>query len=127
MALYYTKGTICEMTEVQSGTSKSGFEWQRMTIVLEVPGYQGAVTKQAFNVSNQDIKEASLFSIGDKVEVSWAMYAREWNGKWYNSVDLARIKHQEVKVAPDPALPKTEVAVQEILTSSDEGKDDLPF
>lgn len=95
MALYQTKGTISEMTEVQSGTSQNGFQWQRMTIILDIPGFQGSIIKQAFQVTGDDVKDVLLYNIGDKVEVSWALYARNWNGKWYNNVDLVKIKHQE--------------------------------
>ena len=118
------------MSEVQSGTSKSGFQWQRMTIVLDIPGFQGSVTKQAFQVSNNDVNDVLLYSIGDRVEVSWAMYAREWNGKWYNNVDLVKIKHQEdnrpQQAAPAPAAaPKPQPKPESL--NPEENPDDLPF
>ena len=97
--LYTSRGTISEMSEVTTGQTKSGNPWQRMTLVLDIPGYQGSVTKQAFQVFNDDVKEVSLLNIGDKVGVSWSMYARQWNGRWYNNVDLAKIKHSDNVVA----------------------------
>ena len=128
MALYTTRGRISEMSEVQTGTSKNGYEWQRMTLLLDVPGYQGSVTKQCFQVSGDDVNEVSLFNVGDKVEVSWSLYARNWNGKWYNNVDLVKIKHQEQsqpqQVTP-AAAPKPQPK-QESLNPA-ENPDDLPF
>lgn len=127
MALYYSKGTISEMTEVQSGTSKNGYDWQRMSIVLDIPGFQGSVTKQCFQVTGDDVNDVLLYNIGDKVEVSWSLYAREWNGKWYNNVELVKISHQEQKQdapAKDaPATPKT----QQIQFDQDNPEGDLPF
>ena len=95
------------MSEVQSGTSQNGFQWQRMTIVLDIPGFQGSIIKQAFQVTGDDVNDVLLYNIGDKVEVSWSLYARNWNGKWYNNVDLVKIKHQE-QSQPQQAAPKQE-------------------
>lgn len=124
MALYQSRGTISDMSEVQSGVSKNGYQWQRMTITLEIPGFQGSVIKQVFQVMGDDVNDVLLFSIGDKVEISWSMYAREWNGKWYNNVDLVKIKHQDTK-QDSPAAPKTQQK-QESLDPA-ENPDDLPF
>lgn len=134
MALYNSCGRISEMSEVQSGTSRNGYEWQRMTIVLEIPGFQGAVTKQAFQVSGDSVKDVLLHNIGDLVEVAWIMYAREWNGKWYNNVDLVKIRYQDgeqpapQQAAPAQAAPqpKPQPKKQESLDPQ-ENPDDLPF
>lgn len=130
MALYHSKGRISEMSEVQSGTSKSGYEWQRMTLVLDIPGYQGAVIKQAFQVTGDDVKDVLLLSIGDQVEVSFAIYAREWNGKWYNNVELVKIASLEQKPEDKPAsAPKQEIfdKPQEESLDPADNPDDLPF
>lgn len=128
MALYQSRGTISDMSDVQSGTSKNGYQWQRMTLTLEIPGYQGSVTKQVFSVNGDDVDNVLLYSIGDKVEVSWSMYARNWNGKWFNNVDLVRIKRQETKQdAPAPASPaQAAPQSQESLDPAD-NPNDLPF
>lgn len=129
MALYHSKGRISEMSEVQSGTSKSGYEWQRMTLVLDISGYQGAVIKQAFQVTGDDVKDVLLLSIGDLVDVSFAIYARNWNGKWFNNVELVKINSlEEEKPAPAPAPKQQEILnqPQESLDPAD-NPDDLPF
>lgn len=95
MALYQSKGTISEMSEVQSGTSQNGYQWQRMTIIMDIPGFQGSIIKQAIQVTGDDVNEVLLYNIGDRVEVSWSLHARNWNGKWYNNVELVKIKSQE--------------------------------
>lgn len=111
------------MSEVQSGTSKNGYQWQRMTLTLEIPGFQGSVIKQVFQVTGDDVNDVLLFSIGDKVEVSFSLYAREWNGKWYNNVDLVKIKSQETRQdAPAANRPKE----QENLNPADH-PEDLPW
>ena len=132
MALYQSRGRISDMSEVQSGTSKNGYQWQRMTIVLEIPGFQGSVIKQCFQVSGDDVSDVLLYNIGDRVEISWSMYAREWNGRWYNNVDLVKInsleQQQSEKPAPAPA-PKQLEFFDNPPESLDpaEHPDDLPF
>jgi hypothetical protein len=134
MALFYQKGTISDFSEVQSGVSQSGKEWQRMTLILDTPGFQGAVYKMVFQVSGDHVKDVLLFNRGDKVEIGFSIYAREWNGKWYNNVDLVNIKLQDEQKqdAPAPAAPAPQQAQiqfkqpQESLDPADY-PDDLPF
>lgn len=128
MALYYSKGRISDMSEVKSGTSQSGNQWQRMTLTLEIPGFQGSVTKQVFQVFGEAVNDVLLFGIGDKVEVSWSMYAREWNGRLYNNVDLVKIKSQ-VDSQPNPAQAAPAPAPQpQMFDENGETPDnDLPF
>lgn len=121
MALYQSRGTISEMSEVQSGTGKNGYQWQRMSIVLDIPGFQGAVTKQCVEVRGDDIKDVLLFSIGDEVEVTWTMYAREWNGRWFNNVELVKISGVGDERTQRPAPESGD----ELDPESHE--DDLPF
>ena len=133
MALYTSKGKISEMSEVKSGTSNSGFEWERMTLTLEMPGFQGSVYYQVFQVSNEHVKEALLFSIGDRVEISWSMYAREWNGRMYNNVDLVKIAplETEKQEQPTPAAPTPKAAPKAApapaAPEADDPNSDLPF
>lgn len=128
MALFYQKGTISDMSEVQSGTSQSGREWQRMSLILEIPGFQGSIYKMVFQVSGEHVKEVSLYNRGDKVQVGFSIYAREWNGKWYNNVDLVNIT-DESGAKPAPAAPvqaQTQINKQESLNPAD-NPEDLPF
>ena len=127
MALNYTKGTISHMSEVTSGTSKNGYDWARQTILIDIPGYKGSSTKLSLQASNEMVDELNNYNVGDKVEVGWSIYAREWNGKWYNNVDLVNIKSQGVQAdapAPTPAprslnnIPAAELEPHE---------EDLPF
>ena len=133
MALYYSKGTISYMSEITSGTSTSGRDWARMTIMIDIPGYQGSISKLAFQVGTDRISDVQEFKVGDKVEIGWSIYAREYNGRWYNNVDLVKIKSldeqkQEEKPAPAPASKQPAIfdQPQESLDPAD-NPNDLPF
>ena len=126
MALYYSKGTISHMSEIKSETSASGRDWARMTIMIDIPGYQGSISKLSFQVGTDRISDVQEFKVGDKVEIGWSIYAREYNGRWYNNVDLVNIKSQGVQAAapaPSPA-PQTKNIPAAELEPQDE---DLPF
>ena len=126
MALYYSKGIISHMSEIKSGTSTSGRDWARMTIMIDIPGYQGSISKLSFQVGTDRISDVQEFKVGDKVEIGWSIYAREYNGRWYNNVDLVNIKSQGVQAAapaPSPA-PQTKSISAAELEPQDE---DLPF
>ena len=116
------------MSEVQSGTSKNGYFWQRMTITLEIPGYQGSVYKQVFQVTGDDVNDVLLYNISDRVEVSFSLYAREWNGRWYNNVDLVKIKLDEQREEnPAPAAKQPEIFPQPQESLDPADNQDLPF
>ena len=136
MASYNSSGKICWISELQLGTSKSGNQWARMSLAIEIPGFQGNVTKQMFSVFGDDCGEIQRFKVGDLVDIRWVMYAREYNGKLYNNVDLIGIAYQE-GYDPNPAPVKTQPkdepkpapkAAQKPAAKPEAGKeDDLPF
>ena len=127
MALNYSKGTISYMSEVRSGKSKNGYDWAKQSILLDVTGYHGSIIKLSLQASNEMVEELNNYKVGDKVEIGWSIYAREWEGRWYNNVDLVNIKSQD-QTEQRPARPAP--APQEPLISSESlepQKDDLPF
>ena len=127
MALYYSKGTISHMSEITSGTSTSGRDWARMTIMIDIPGYHGAISKLSFQVGTDRISDVQEFKVGDKVEIGWSIYAREYKGRWYNNVDLVNIKSQGVQ-ADAPAPTHAPRSLNNIPAAELEPhEEDLPF
>ena len=49
------------------------------------------------------------YQIGDRVEVGYSVTAREWDGKWFNNVDLISIKFLD-EVAPTAPVPVAQPA-----------------
>ena len=131
MALYYSKGTISHMSEITSGTSTSGRDWARMTIMIDILGYKGSISKLSFQVGTDRISDVQEFKVGDKVEIGWSIYAREYNGRWYNNVDLVNIKSQGVQAyapAPTPAPTPAPRSLNNIPAEELEPhEEDLPF
>lgn len=105
MAIIKEIGTIAHMSEVQSGTSQTGNPWYRQTIVVDVAGYNGSYRKVALQASGNMVGDLEGAAVGDKVEISYQVTAREWNGKWYNNVDLYKVQFLE------PAMPQMQQPV----------------
>ena len=108
MAIIKEKGTITFMSEVQSGVAQSGNPWYRQTIVVDVAGYNGSFRKVALQASGNVVGDLEGANVGDKVEISYQVTAREWNGKWYNNVDLFKVEFLEPQMQQPvaPAYPQ---------------------
>ena len=134
MALNYVKGTISLKGEPQQGTSQNGFDWARQVVVIETPSYNGSFTKIALTAQNQRVDDLANYQIGDKVEVDYSVTAREYNGKWYNSVNLVNIKSMD-EAAPDAPAPQQRRVARPARTTElvppganlNPQDDDMPF
>lgn len=109
MALNYVKGTISHKGDVQQGTSQNGFGWARQVVVIDVASFNGSFTKIALTAQNQRVDELAEYNIGDRVEIGYSVTAREYQGKWFNNVDLVNIKSLNDAADPAPA-PASQVA-----------------
>src|SRR5574344_651703 len=83
------EGIITEVFAKQSGTSKSGKEWAKQDFILEVEGqYPKHIIFTRMGAERID-KYPTIN--GQHVKVSFDIDAREYNGKWYNSVMAFRV------------------------------------
>ena len=121
MALYYSKGTISFISEVKTGTSQSGFLWKNCDLTLDVPGFQGSITKQVFRASGDKVDLVLKYKVGDRVQVGFTLYAREWNNRLFNNVDIVTITTESGAVT----LEEHNLKQAQAAPQTDEA--DLPF
>ena len=114
MALNYVKGIISHMGEIQQGTSQGGYDWARQVIVIDVHSFNGTFSKIALTAQNQRVDDLQEYMIGDRVEVGYSVTAREYQGKWFNNVDLVNIKFMDevAQAAPAPVAQPAPAARQ---------------
>ena len=125
------EGTIRQKMGVQSGTSARG-PWAKQEFVVDFP--DGNFTSQAcFTAWGQDkVQELDKYQVGDRVKVSFNLKSREFNGRWYNDLQIWRISPagaaQPADPAPTPAAPAP-VAPAPTLDDmpGEDAQDDLPF
>ena len=110
MALNYVKGIISQFGQVESGTTQNGNSWSRQVIVIDVHSFNGTFSKIALTAQNQKVDDLQEYQIGDRVEVGYSITAREWNGKWFNNVDLINIKFLDEVASAAPAPQTAPVA-----------------
>ena len=84
------EGTLRQKLGVQSGTSARG-QWAKQEFILEYP--DGNFTAQAcFTAWGQDkVQELDKYQVGDRIRVSFNLKSREYNGRWYNDLQIWRI------------------------------------
>ena len=84
------EGTLRQKLSAQSGTSARG-TWTKQEFILEYP--DGNFTAQACLIAfgQEKVAELAKYQIGDRVKVSFNIRSREFNGRWYNDLQIWRI------------------------------------
>lgn len=112
---------IREVTDVTSGTSQSGKDWKKATVIIEQEdgNYTETYAMQAFD----DKIDAVQRLAGQKADVKFTIRAREFNGRWYNDLRFQYVSPVE-QAKPAPA-PKAAPAPEPVNLDDPDG--DLPF
>ena len=127
------EGTLAQKLPVQSGSSARG-PWAKQEFILEYP--DGNFTAKAcFTAWGQEkVQDLAKYQVGDKVKVSFNLKSREYNGRWYNDLQIWKIAPAgaqpaqpaaPVQTAP-PAFPQAPAPTLEDMPAED-GGEDLPF
>ena len=81
-------GKIIAVLPTKSGTSARGTKWSSQTSVIET--HEQYHKRVAFDVLGDKITEFNL-QVGEEGTVSFDINAREYNGKWWNSVNAWQV------------------------------------
>lgn len=90
-------GKIIAVLPTKSGISARGTQWSSQTAVIET--HEQYPKRVAFDVLGDKITEFNL-QVGEEVTVSFDINAREYNGKWWNSVNAWQVVRQGGQQAP---------------------------
>jgi len=123
MGFYKEKGTIALIGKVVSGETERGSVWARQDIVIDVPIGPSSFKKICVTAGSDKIEDVAKLNIGDEVEVTFTVTAREWNGRWYNNVTLVDITAE----AMIPAEVQPKAKAQGATKAAVALEDDLPF
>ena len=85
-------GKIIAVLPTKSGTSARGTQWSSQTSVIET--HEQYPKRVAFDVLGDRIAEFNL-QVGEEVTVSFDINAREFNGKWFNSVNAWNVVRKQ--------------------------------
>lgn len=89
-ALYHTiTGKILADLGVSTGTTKKGTQWERRDYLIETSKWYG--TKMKFAVHSFDGPIAYPLQVGQEIELTFTVEAREYKDSWFNEVKAYRI------------------------------------
>lgn len=113
MAANFETGKLFWKGEIKEGVSQRGFGWARMQVVLDVP--VGNYSKKlVMDVTNEDVTTMAALPLGANVRVGYIVSAREWQGKWFATVEMTSVEVLDQMQNAYPAPQATD-------------DDDLPF
>lgn len=121
-------GKVIAVLEPRGGTSRTGNEWKVQEYVIET--HDQYPRKMCFDVFGVDKIEQFNIKAGEEIMVSFDIDAREWNGRWFNSIRAWKVERvaaspaapQPTDVMPFPPAPEAPADF-----SATNEKDDLPF
>lgn len=99
-------GKIITAFPERSGTSARGTQWRSITYVLETQ--EQYPKKLAFDVVNDRIDILNI-QVGEVLTVQFDINAREYNGKYFNSVNAWNVVRQQ----PGGGMPPQQPAMQQ--------------
>lgn len=135
------EGTIKWVLDYKTGVgASSGKSWSKQSYVMAKASTSGTyIDYVTFDVWGDDrIKEFDL-KVGDRVEVSLDINAREYNGRWYNDIRVYRVTHLPKVEEPAQEQPKAQPRPQQVSAvpngvpyqapaeQQQAKEDDLPF
>ena len=120
-------GKVIAVLEPRGGVSKTGNAWKVQEYVIET--HDQYPRRMCFDVFGEDKINQFNIQVGEELTVSFDIDAREWQGRWFNSIRAWKVERANVQ-QPMPAdggvtfPPPSAVPVD---FSASEEKDDLPF
>ena len=85
------QGKIIVVLPERSGVSQRGNQWRSISSVLETQAQYPK--KLAFDVTNDKIDQLNI-QLGEILTVQFDINAREYNGRWFNSVNAWNVIRQ---------------------------------
>ena len=85
------QGKIIVVLPERSGVSQRGNQWRSISYVLETQ--EQYPKKLAFDVTNDKIDQLNI-QLGEIITVQFDINAREYNGRWFNSVNAWNVIRQ---------------------------------
>ena len=85
------QGKIIVVLPERSGVSQRGNQWRSISYVLETQ--EQYPKKLAFDVTNDKINQLNI-QLGEILTVQFDINAREYNGRWFNSVNAWNVIRQ---------------------------------
>ena len=116
--------------EPRGGVSKNGNEWKVQEYVIET--HDQYPRRMCFDVFGADKIQQFNIQVGEELNVFFDIDAREWQGRWFNSIRAWKVERvnadaQQMPPMDAPFPPLNAAPAAPVDFSSSDEKDDLPF
>ena len=115
-------GKVIAVLEPRGRVSKSGNEWKVQEYVIET--HDQYPRRMCFDVFGADKIQQFNIQVGEELNVFFDIDAREWQGRWFNSIRAWKVERVSMD-APFPPMNAAPAAPVDFAASDE--KDDLPF
>jgi hypothetical protein len=110
-------GTIISMEQPTKGVSKAGKEWTKQLFVIETKDQYPK--KVAIEVMGDKVSVLSHYTVGYEVTASINIESREYNGRYYTTVQAWKLAGTQENAKPQASDP--------FAPSSNDTENGLPF
>ena len=123
-------GKVIAVLEPRGGVSKNGNEWKVQEYVIET--HDQYPHRMCFDVFGADKIQQFNIQVGEELNVFFDIDAREWQGRWFNSIRAWKVERvnadaQQMPPMEAPFPPLNAAPAAPVDFSSSDEKDDLPF
>ena len=120
-------GKVIAVLEPRGGVSKTGNAWKVQEYVIET--HDQYPRRMCFDVFGEDKINQFNIQVGEELTVSFDIDAREWQGRWFNSIRAWIVERANVPqpMPADGGVPFPPPSAVPVDFSASEEKDDLPF
>ena len=123
-------GKVSAVLEPRGGVSKNGNEWKVQEYVIET--HDQYPRRMCFDVFGADKIQQFNIQVGEELNVFFDIDAREWQGRWFNSIRAWKVERvnadaQQMPPMDAPFPPLNAAPAAPVDFSSSDEKDDLPF
>lgn len=96
-------GKVIAVLEPRGGVSKTGNPWKVQEYVIET--HDQYPRKMCFDVFGEDKINQFNIQIGEELTVSFDIDAREWQGRWFNSIRAWKVDRNTAAPMPQAPIP----------------------
>ena len=119
-------GKVIAVLEPRGGVSKTGNSWKVQEYVIET--HDQYPRKMCFDVFGEDKINQFNIQIGEELTVHFDIDAREWQGRWFNSIRAWKVDRAQAGPDMPPAdAPFPPMNAAPVDFSAGDETDDLPF
>ena len=129
--IYKVQGTVKHVEDVETFEGRNGGSYRKQNIVLEETDDRGRTDYVQLRAFGEAVEETEDLREGEAVSVTFAITAREYNGRWYNDLNIIHVRRtapvQEQQEQRKAAVRAKAQAILDGDVSGEGHEDDLPF